>query len=134
MDKKENKCRVCGCTDSHACPGGCWWVQDDLCSSCADAFAKTADHLLNQIGSSFQISMIENETCEDNERVLADELPDIHTAIGFVYGYLEGKKIEYEELKFLPEQSKDFILFTIEDQKETGFHTNLIFSVISKDN
>lgn len=28
-------CRVCGCTDDHACPGGCWWVEGDLCSTCA---------------------------------------------------------------------------------------------------
>jgi hypothetical protein len=32
-------CRVCGCTDDDACPGGCWWAPDpeggDLCSQCA---------------------------------------------------------------------------------------------------
>ena len=32
-------CRVCGCTDEEACPGGCVWVPDpwrnaDLCSAC----------------------------------------------------------------------------------------------------
>ncbi|GAA3172244.1 hypothetical protein [Nonomuraea salmonea] len=32
-------CRVCGCTDERACPGGCAWVSDpfvlsDLCSAC----------------------------------------------------------------------------------------------------
>ena len=34
--KKESprKCRVCGCTDNKACPGGCYWVEDDLCSRC----------------------------------------------------------------------------------------------------
>ena len=36
------RCRVCGCTDFAACPGGCWWVPDpelqgDLCSACAIA-------------------------------------------------------------------------------------------------
>ncbi len=30
------KCRVCGCTDDHACEGGCYWVAGDLCSQCAD--------------------------------------------------------------------------------------------------
>lgn len=30
-------CRVCGCTDIAACPGGCWWVGKDLCSRCAEA-------------------------------------------------------------------------------------------------
>lgn len=29
-------CRVCGCTDECACPGGCSWVESDLCSACAD--------------------------------------------------------------------------------------------------
>ena len=32
-------CRICGCTDSIACDGGCWWVRDPeglgaLCSVC----------------------------------------------------------------------------------------------------
>lgn len=28
-------CRECGCTQNRACPGGCWWVEPDLCSACA---------------------------------------------------------------------------------------------------
>jgi len=28
-------CRTCACTDTRACPGGCWWVEADLCSACA---------------------------------------------------------------------------------------------------
>ncbi|MBX9701257.1 MAG: hypothetical protein K2X74_17615 [Acetobacteraceae bacterium] len=28
-------CRVCLCTDARACPGGCSWVDMDLCSRCA---------------------------------------------------------------------------------------------------
>lgn len=32
--KPEARCRLCGCTDNHACPGGCWWVEPDLCSAC----------------------------------------------------------------------------------------------------
>ena len=35
-DKDEQRCRVCGCTDSNACPEGCYWVEDDLCSRCAE--------------------------------------------------------------------------------------------------
>jgi protein gp37 len=27
-------CRVCGCTENNACDEGCWWVEEDLCSSC----------------------------------------------------------------------------------------------------
>lgn len=41
-DADEASCRVCECTDSEACPGGCWWVDDpellgDLCSQCLPA-------------------------------------------------------------------------------------------------
>lgn len=35
--KKKAKCRVCGCTDDHACEGGCYWVEKDLCSTCYEA-------------------------------------------------------------------------------------------------
>lgn len=28
-------CRFCGCTNNRACPGGCGWVEPDLCSMCA---------------------------------------------------------------------------------------------------
>ena len=28
------QCRVCGCTDNHACEMGCAWVEVDLCSAC----------------------------------------------------------------------------------------------------
>ncbi len=29
-------CRVCGCTDEYGCEEGCTWVEEDLCSACAD--------------------------------------------------------------------------------------------------
>lgn len=29
-------CRVCGCSDVRACPGGCTWVAADLCSACVE--------------------------------------------------------------------------------------------------
>ena len=34
---KEQKCRVCGCTDNNACLGGCYWEEQDLCSKCAES-------------------------------------------------------------------------------------------------
>jgi hypothetical protein len=37
LDRRRDKtraCRVCGCTDNQACPGGCWWADEDLCSAC----------------------------------------------------------------------------------------------------
>ncbi|TXL72519.1 hypothetical protein FHP25_24810 [Vineibacter terrae] len=38
VDKLEGGrvCRICGCTDHAACPGGCSWHERDLCSACAD--------------------------------------------------------------------------------------------------
>lgn len=35
-------CRVCGCTDDRACPGGCSWVAADLCSRCETSPAPEA--------------------------------------------------------------------------------------------
>lgn len=32
----ERRCRVCGCTEDCACTGGCYWVERDLCSNCAE--------------------------------------------------------------------------------------------------
>ena len=36
-------CRVCNCTDEVACLSGCWWVEPDLCSSCADDMASSLE-------------------------------------------------------------------------------------------
>lgn len=30
-------CRRCGCTQECGCPEGCYWVEEDLCSSCQEA-------------------------------------------------------------------------------------------------
>ena len=32
---KKRSCRVCGCTDDHACDPPCYWVAWNLCSGCA---------------------------------------------------------------------------------------------------
>ncbi|MDB5447604.1 MAG: hypothetical protein JWQ97_2921 [Phenylobacterium sp.] len=34
MAAQRRTCRVCGCWEMEACDGGCWWVEDDLCSAC----------------------------------------------------------------------------------------------------
>jgi PRTRC genetic system protein A len=34
-NETEPACRVCGCTESTPCEGGCEWVEPDLCSACA---------------------------------------------------------------------------------------------------
>ncbi len=35
ISNPSGECRVCHCTDERACPGGCYWVEPDLCSACA---------------------------------------------------------------------------------------------------
>jgi ferredoxin len=40
-DEEPRRCRVCGCTDLQACPGGCFWVEEDLCSQCSDKVGET---------------------------------------------------------------------------------------------
>jgi hypothetical protein len=37
----ELPCRDCGCTDSHACAGGCSWTEPGLCSACTTEAAVT---------------------------------------------------------------------------------------------
>jgi len=39
----ETYCRRCGCTDSAGCDDGCWWVEEDLCSACADDMGLVVD-------------------------------------------------------------------------------------------
>jgi hypothetical protein len=41
--RKVQKCRVCGCTHLTPCPEGCYWVEDDLCSACAEAASLAAE-------------------------------------------------------------------------------------------
>lgn len=33
---KVRVCRKCGCKDYSPCDGGCYWVEDDLCSKCVE--------------------------------------------------------------------------------------------------
>ena len=40
------KCRICGCTDERACAVGCSWIQEDLCSVCADVERAIVDLFL----------------------------------------------------------------------------------------
>jgi hypothetical protein len=32
----EPYCRVCGCTQHDPCPDNCYWIEEDLCSTCFD--------------------------------------------------------------------------------------------------
>lgn len=36
ISTQEPTCWKCGCTQNHACSGGCYWVETDLCSACVE--------------------------------------------------------------------------------------------------
>jgi hypothetical protein len=107
-------CRICGCDEQHACKGGCFWVEDDLCSQCQEKL------------DSYQISVMKGYYVGNGENVitldpliLADELTSKDEAIGFIYGYIEAKN-EYdlqETLEYVedPQPSKYYTIFIIEN-------------------
>lgn len=37
LRSEQQRCRVCGCTWNNACESGCYWIEPDLCSMCADS-------------------------------------------------------------------------------------------------
>lgn len=67
MAATERRCRVCGCTEQQACPGGCSWAGADLCSSCAAAAGPGAEDTMAVVvrqrlliaGSSIKLSRTE---------------------------------------------------------------------------
>jgi hypothetical protein len=44
------RCRYCGCTDDRGCRVGCWWVEEDLCSACAQPSVETLGDGLRAAG------------------------------------------------------------------------------------
>lgn len=72
---RERKCIACGCTDSRACAGGCYWVTKDLCSNCVSIINPIAADLAKVINFArkyrFQIKEI---ALEDNIENLPVEI------------------------------------------------------------
>lgn len=48
LDGGARRCRVCGCTQEHACVdpehGACWWIEADLCSHCGEPAIVAAEY------------------------------------------------------------------------------------------
>lgn len=42
---REVHCRICGCTYMRPCPGGCGWVEGDLCSICSAFRDQLTDYI-----------------------------------------------------------------------------------------
>jgi hypothetical protein len=39
--ESEPFCRICGCTQNNACPDGCYWIEENLCSGCVKGTVKS---------------------------------------------------------------------------------------------
>lgn len=83
---ESQKCRVCGCDDLHACKGGCYWVEKDLCSQCFD---KMTSHQI-KIRTLELVGIEELEEISD-VKIIAEEIENQDIAYGFIHGYVEGK-------------------------------------------
>lgn len=92
-------CRVCGCDDDHACKGGCYWVEPDLCSQCYEKEHSFSIKIRKVKFIGADLIDIGSEV-----KVIADEIPDISLAEGYVWGYAAGKEFE------------EFIDMAIEDE------------------
>jgi hypothetical protein len=72
-------CRACGCTDEHACEGGCYWVEKDLCSACQDKAEPDrpvrSEGLPTIEGDDAPLGPADAEALEANAETLPDEPP-----------------------------------------------------------
>jgi hypothetical protein len=88
----EQKCRVCGCTEDNACKGGCYWVEDDLCSRCAEM----------GLTEKVERPSCDQDDCPFNDRegncVFEDEDPESDGYHRDVIGAVDGWKCRNETL------------------------------------
>lgn len=66
MSDRSTACRVCGCTEAQACPGGCCWVPDPedlgpLCSACLGPVIVAATQLRGRVRNA--LAMLDGHTC-----------------------------------------------------------------------
>lgn len=86
MEIVEQSCRECGCTQNNACPNGCWWVEEDLCSDCREI----AEYPLEKEIHS-RLSKLEYQTYghSDNAEEMTDQLLEL----------IRVSEVEREEIK-----------------------------------
>lgn len=86
-------CRLCGCTDNRACPGGCSWASERLCSACVPTIDETitslslvsgTEHIteeqvigwnIDQRADAFNWAMSVHFNAGDNDDVVVPERP-----------------------------------------------------------
>jgi len=77
-------CKSCGCTDIHACPGGCHWVTDDLCSNCVYKVI---------VEKGFKASA--GTYYQEVKTVIAEEVISLEEVEAMIYGYASALGYEH---------------------------------------
>lgn len=110
--RPQRTCRVCGCTQHRACPGGCHWIAHDLCSACGKQPTKAEreaviNHLSGAHGS------VEFKADGHDVVVRVERVKTLSYAlVVYVDGYFRGEFIaKGNEIgqKFLPQYSRCFM-------------------------
>lgn len=75
FDEDTRECRLCGCTQYNACPGGCSWISDDLCSQCYEQNLLISNYLnsfvkINRPESKATPKMVLIENNQDNREAI----------------------------------------------------------------
>ncbi|MFH2116748.1 MAG: hypothetical protein ABII85_01750 [Bacillota bacterium] len=87
FDKDSRFCKVCGCSQERACPSGCYWVTDDLCSNCVYSIY-TCEAIVTPKGAYSPI--------DGTDDYLADEITSEDIADGFIAGHAAALKLSSE--------------------------------------
>lgn len=115
FDEELRFCRVCGCSQDHACPGGCYWLTDDLCSNCGYSIA-TCEGTIIDDKESYQIT---NGTA----KILAEDITSEDIAEGFIYGYADALGLGSDDVELKPgDKIVNFVIFQRDESiKEYNF-------------
>lgn len=90
FDEELRFCKVCGCSADHSCPGGCYWVTDNLCSNCVYSIF-TCEAIVLEESTKDELN---TATVPGTEDYLADEITDEMIARGYIYGHAAGLDID----------------------------------------
>jgi hypothetical protein len=58
---RDQYCRICGCTEDNACDGGCFWIEDDLCSACVSRGWDKIHFRMNDLQRAYIAGIIDGE-------------------------------------------------------------------------
>ncbi|MGE4321039.1 MAG: hypothetical protein AB7E61_06305 [Acholeplasmataceae bacterium] len=100
MKHHKQTCRVCGCDDLHSCKGGCYWVEEDLCSQCSEKMNMYYIRLKKVSATDSDDDFI---TVDDFEELtIAEEVSTREEYDAFIAGYFTAMSWNSEFEIFVP--------------------------------